>query len=108
MYAAALGTGICFSWIYEKADILLGTELSGLTGVNYASSYNTVIEKLLRFKELAEKTEGRRMVKHSYIDKDLSVTEYSGGVSVYVNFSKNGVTLNDGTLLEGESFTVKS
>ena len=48
------------------------------------------------------------MVKHSYIDKDLSVTEYSGGVSVYVNFSKNGVTLNDGTLLEGESFTVKS
>lgn len=108
LYAAAFGTGICYSWIYEKADILLGTELSGLTGVNYASSYNTVIEKLLRFKELAEKTEGRRMVKHSFIDKDLSVTEYSGGVSVYVNFSKNGVTLNDGTLLEGESFTVKS
>lgn len=108
LYAAAFGTGICYSWIYEKADTLLGTELSGITSVNYASSYAAVLEKLLRFKELAEKTEGRHIVKYSRISENLSVTEYSGGVAVYVNFGTDSVTLNDGAVLEGESFAVKT
>ena len=108
LYAAAFGTGICYSWIYEKADTLLGTELSGITSVNYASSYAAVLEKLLRFKELAEKTEGRHIVKYSRISENLSVTEYSGGVAVYVNFGTDSVTLNDGAVPEGESFAVKT
>ncbi len=108
LYAAAFGTGICYSWIYEKADALQGTELSGLTGVNFESSYKTVTEKFLRFKELAEKTEGSRMVRHTYISESLSVTEYSNGAAVYVNFGEGSVTLSDGTVLAGESFAVET
>lgn len=108
LYAAAFGTGICYSWIYERADELQGTELSGLTGVNFESSYKAVAEKLLRFEELAEKIQGRRIVKYTRIDENLSVTEYSGGVAVYVNFGTDSVTLKDGTVLESESFAVKA
>lgn len=108
LYAAAFGTGLCYSWIYEKADTLLGTELSGLAGMGFESSYNTVTEKFLRFKELSEKTDGCRILKHSYLNDNLSVTEYSGGTSVYVNFGSDSVVLKDGTVLEGESFVVKS
>ena len=108
LYAAAFGTGLCYSWIYEKADMLLGTELSGLASINFESSYDAVTKKFLKFKELAEKTDGCRILKHSYLNDNLSVTEYSGGTSVYVNFGRDSVVLKDGTVLEGESFVVKS
>lgn len=108
LYAAAFGTGLCYAWIYEKADTLLTTALSGLAGINFESSYDTVAEKLLRFKELAEKTDGSRIVNHRYLTDELSVTEYSDGTAVYVNFGKGSAVLKDGTVLEGESFVVKS
>ena len=93
---------------FYHLSILQGTELSGLTGVSFESSHKAVTEKLLRFIELAKKTEGSRMVRHTYISESLSVTEYSNGAAVYVNFGEGSVTLSDGTVLAGESFAVET
>ena len=76
---------------------------------NYSSEYekyeSTIVEYYKTLKSINEKVEGEYIVKHEKLDGDVTVTTYSNGVKVYVNFSDVERTVEDEN---GISFTVKA
>lgn len=101
-------TGVLPSFLItkESPEVLQYTN----SNWNYSSEYDkyedTIAEYYSKLKEINDKVQGEYIVNHEKLDSDVSITTYSNGVKVYVNFSDVDVTV-DGMTIEAESYSVR-
>ncbi len=107
LYSVAGGASICYTWIYNDASKLIGTELSGLSKVNFDATKAMATEKYKLLSELYAKIDNSRIYSHEYLNDALSVTQYENGVKVYVNFGDTEQYTENGTAVAENTFTVE-
>lgn len=106
-YLKLVETGVLPSFLItkESPSVLQYTN----SNWNYSSEYDkyedTIAEYYKTLKSINDRVEGEYIVKHEKLDGDVTVTTYSNGVKVYVNFSDVDHTVEDEN---GISFTVKA
>ncbi len=95
-----------YSWMNEKETVLMGTELSRLSNVNYKATFNEAVDNAKLYSEIKSATGKSAIYSQGYLEKDLSVTEYENGTCVYVNLSDSQKTLPNGDSLAAKSCIV--
>lgn len=102
--AAETGSSLLFSLMYETNDVLYETELQ----IN-ASYYKVWLEKAGTGWEslsgLLEKVSDSEIIDHQILSDTLRKTVYDNGISVYVNYGYEDITI-ESVALEARSFTV--
>lgn len=96
--AAETGTGLLFNCIYEDATIVRGLREEEL----YSSTYTIWMDKAIKYNEqyakLFGKIKNEAIVDHVELQDNVMKTTYENGTVVYVNYSKQDVTVEDVTV----------
>ncbi|MBR7132006.1 MAG: hypothetical protein IKD04_00580 [Clostridia bacterium] len=103
----ASGAGFCVAWMSAEMTELSGTQLSGLSNVNFAQTVDDTVSLYKKVDAVYSKINGSRIYAHNYINDSVSLTEYENGLQIYVNFGKEPFVLEDGTQIPAESFTAR-
>ena len=103
----AAGAGFCVAWMSADTTELVGTELSSLSNVNFSQTVDDTLSIYKRINKAYLSINKSRIYSHSYINDDVSVTEYENGLKIYVNFGKEAFVLEDGTQIPAEDFVAK-
>lgn len=101
-------TGVLPSFLItkESPSVLQYTNSNWIYSSEYDKYEETIVKYYNELKAVNDKTEGAYIVNHEKNDSDVSITTYSNGVKVYVNFSEYDVTVDDITI-EAESYVVR-
>lgn len=101
-------TGVLPSFLITKESpaVLQYTNSNWIYSSEYDKYEETIVEYYTKLKEVNDKVAGEFIVKHEKLDSGVSITTYSNGVKVYVNFSDVDVTVDDMTI-EAESYIVR-
>lgn len=101
-------SGIELLWmgIYEDSVAVSDTVYDDLYGSTYTLWADDAAIRYAKYQPLLEKIHDKEIVKHTEITKQVTATEYSNGVVVYVNFSDNAYTVN-GTKVPARDFVYK-
>lgn len=101
-------TGVYPSFLITKESpaVLQYTNSNWIYSSEYDKYEETIADYYHKLKEVNDKVEGEYIVKHEKLDSDVSITTYSNGVKVYVNFSDVDVTVDDMTI-KAESYSVR-
>lgn len=96
--AVETGTGLLFNCIYEDATIVRGLREEEL----YSSTYTIWMDKAVKYNEqyakLFSKIKNEVIVDHVELQDNVVKTTYENGTVVYVNYSKQDVTVEDVTV----------
>lgn len=102
--AAETGTGILFNCIYEDATLVRGLREENL----YSSTYTIWMDKAVKYYEkynkLFNEIKNEVIVDHVELQDNVVKTTYENGKVVYVNYSKQDVTV-EGVTVAARSFT---
>ena len=106
LYTAATGAKLQFN--------VSGKSSSELKLTDYSKYYNTSWsdngEKILNYcdflSEVTAKTFDKEFISFMYIANDVTESVFSGGVTVYTNFSDKDYNLKDGTTVSSGSYIV--
>lgn len=107
LYTVASGASLCVSWMAANTTELVGTELSGLSNVNFSETVDECLELYKKIDKVYSGINGSLIYSHHYINDDVSVTEYDNGLEIYVNFGKEPFLMEDGTEIPAEDFVAK-
>lgn len=99
-----VGGQLQYSWYYEKPDNLTYTQ-EDYYGMDYNSTIDDAKAYAEKYSTLYKKIAGKAIVDHSYINKKLAKTVYENGITVYVNYSDNEVSV-DGVTVAALDYTV--
>lgn len=102
---AEYGSNLSFAVMAGEPDLLLNSTESKLYSANYNSLKATVRDWYSRLENVLKAVGKSKIVSHSS-DGRLSKTEYSNGVSVYVNYTDSEITA-DGINIAPMDFTVR-
>ena len=102
--AVAAGVGVCADWISVESSELVGTELSGLSNINFASTVDDILSLYFEISKIYSKVNGSRIYSHNYINDNVSVTEYENGLRIYVNFGDTPFVFEDGIEISPKDF----
>ncbi len=100
------GAGVYFKWIYEENSVLKETEYDYLYSVNYEVWLERATTDYERMNRELGALSGYEIVSHEYIRKDVAKVVYENGSCVYVNFSKENVTV-DGLTVPAKDYIVE-
>lgn len=104
LQAAETGSSLLFSLMYETNDVLYETELQ----IN-ASYYEAWLEAAgmcwQSLEGLLERVSESEIIDHQILSDTLRKTVYDNGISVYVNYGHEDITI-EGVAVEARSFTV--
>ena len=102
--AAETGTALLFNCIYEDATLVRGLREENL----YSSTYTIWMDKAVKYYKLYNKLfneiKNEAIVDHVEIQENVMKTTYENGKVVYVNYSKQDVTV-EGVTVAARSFT---
>lgn len=104
--SAESGAGMYFKWIYAENTVLKDTEYDDLYSVNYEAWLAQATEDYARMNRELGRLSCCEIVSHVYVQEDVSKVIYENGSCVYVNFSKEDVTV-DGILIPSRDYVVK-
>lgn len=101
-------TGVAPSFLItkESPEVFQNTNSNWIYSSEYEKYQEQIIEYYNELKAINDKVKGEYIVNHEKLDSDVSITTYSNGVKVYVNFSDVDVTVDDMTI-EAESYSVR-
>lgn len=101
-------TGVAPSFLItkESPEVFQNTNSNWIYSSEYDKYEEQIIEYYNKLKAVNDKVKGEYIVNHEKLDSDVSITTYSNGVKVYVNFSDVDVTV-DGMTIEAESYSVR-
>lgn len=101
-------TGVYPSFLITKESpaVLQYTNSNWIYSSEYEKYEETIVEYYTKLKEIDDLVNGEYIVSHNKLDSNVSITTYSNGVKIYVNFSDVDVTV-DGITIEAESYEYK-
>lgn len=101
-------SGIELLWmgIYEDSVAVSDTIYDELYGSTYTLWADDAAVRYSKYQPLLEKIHDKEIVNHTEITGQVTSTEYSNGVVVYVNFSDKDYTVN-GTKVPARNFAYK-
>ena len=103
--SAEYGSGLSFAVMAGKPALLLNSTEKRLYSANYGLLKGTVKDWYLRLEKVLEKVQDSRITAHNS-DGSLSITEYSNGARVYVNYTDSEIKA-DGVTVPPMDFTVR-
>ncbi len=101
------GAGVYFIFMMRDAMELQETDFTYLYGANYDAWKEDAIKYYKRFSEDFGSLCTETIDNHEIIDTKVTMTEYSDGTQVYVNFRTADYTLEDGTVIPKMDWIVK-
>ena len=101
-------TGVAPSFLItkESPEVFQNTNSNWIYSSEYEKYEEQIIEYYNELKAINDKVKGEYIVNHEKLDSNVSITTYSNGVKVYVNFSDVDVKVDDMTI-EAESYSVR-
>lgn len=101
-------TGVAPSFLItkESPEVFQNTNSNWIYSSEYEKYEEQIIDYYNKLKAINDKVKGEYIVNHEKLDSNVSITTYSNGVKVYVNFSDVDVTV-DGMTIEAESYSVR-
>lgn len=101
-------TGVAPSFLItkESPEVFQNTNSNWIYSSEYDKYEEQIIDYYNELKAVNDKVKGEYIVNHEKLDSNVSITTYSNGVKVYVNFSDVDVTV-DGMTIEAESYSVR-
>ena len=108
MYLKCVEAGIELLWngIYEDSAQLSTTNYDDLYGSTYTLWIKDAAERYQKYQPLLKKIYDAQIVNHDEILDDVTVTTYSNGIKVYVNFTDEDVEIN-GVKVAAKNFEYK-
>lgn len=100
------GNGLYFKWIYEDNAVLKETEYDYLYSVNYEAWLERATADYNRMNQELGSLVGCEIKSHEYVQADVAKVTYQNGSHVYVNFSKENVTV-DGVTVPAKDYVVE-
>ena len=91
---AEYGVAPDYRLCYEKTAVLKETEYSDNFSAYYKDWIKVATENWKKLNSVLSKVQGEQMTTHSKICDNVYKSEYSNGICVYVNYSKNDVMLD--------------
>lgn len=104
--SAESGAGLYFKWIYEDNSLLKETEYDYLYSVNYEAWIDQAVADYTRMNQEMGYLQQYEIHSHEYVEEDVAKVVYEDGSRVYVNYTKNAVTV-DGILVPAREFVVQ-
>ena len=99
------GSDLKFTWTYESADRLVGTELDTLCAANYKPWLDFLEERYPKAERAAEELTGAAICGHMALGGDVYQTVYDNGKSVVVNYGAEAVSIG-GLRVEAQDFEI--
>ena len=90
----------------ESSAKLLYTNSSDIYSSEYSTYKDTIVEYYKELKALHEKIADSTVTKHEIVDNDIRIVTYSNGVTVYINYGADAVSV-DGVTIESMSYEVR-
>ncbi len=89
--ALASGSGLGFA-VIDKYDIDLSVSNTfALYGTVYKDNKQFIKDTVKTYEDYYKKIKGASIVSYTMLEGNVSLTEFSNGVKIYVNYSKNSV-----------------
>ena len=100
------GAGLYFKWIYEDNSVLKDTEYDYLYSVNYEVWLEQATADYARMNRELGSLSGYEILSHEYVQENVAKVTYADGSVVYVNFTKQNVTV-DGVTISAKDYVVR-
>lgn len=78
-----------------------------LFSANFGLVKDTITDYYNTDKAYYEKINGQEIVNHEILATNVTRTTFENGVKAVVNYNEDAVTLEDGTVVEAESYIVQ-
>ncbi len=98
LYSAEYGAGLMFTLMNETAFALQKTLYTEYYGSDFNAWHDRMLAIYNRYNSELGHTFNQEMVDHDNITDELSCTTYADGTKVYVNYSYENVTCEDGVI----------
>ena len=92
---AEYGAGLNFTFMYEDTKVLQDSPFSCYGSAGYADWKEQTVEMILRYQNEMKGLNRQRITDHKKLSDKVSVTSYSDGTKVYVNYSSEDHTEGD-------------
>ena len=93
--SAEYGAGLNFTFMYEDTKVLQDSPFSCYGSAGYADWKEQTVEMILRYQNEMKGLNRQRITDHKKLSDKVSVTSYSDGTKVYVNYSSEDHTEGD-------------
>ena len=103
---AEYGAGLNFTFMYEDAKILQDTTHSAYHGSSYDSWKEEAAGVITRYQTEMAGLNRQAITGHMALPMNNTVTTYADGTKVYVNYSEQDYTLDDGTVIPARDYKV--
>lgn len=104
--SAEYGSGLYFTFIASDPFVLQDTLYSRYYGTSYSDWSEKAIAMIQRYQADMAGLNQATIVNHETLAKDVTVTTYSNGTKVYVNYSSTAYSKN-GVSIPAEDYVVK-
>jgi hypothetical protein len=98
-----LGAAPHFLWTYESSSKLKFTPYDQMFSTHYTSWYDQAVDMYKQVNEVLSGLRSTKIAKHIYHAKGVVEVQYENGISVYVNYTDETVTVN-GTQVGAKNF----
>ena len=104
--SAEYGAGLQFTVMKESSFTLQNTLYTEYFGAEYDDCKENMFAIYERYNRELGHVFNQQMIMHSFVTEDVTCTTYEDGTKVYVNYSYNDVTVNDGTIVPAKDYVV--
>lgn len=99
------GVAPSFYLTHRSPSYLQNTNSSWVYTSEYATYKDMIVKYYTRLKELSDQIGDSYIVDHETTPEGVNITTYENGLKVYVNYSKEDITVN-GLTIQGQSYKV--
>ena len=97
------GVQLRYAGIYEEAGELFDTDYNHLYGSTWSLWKGKAVEQYTKYQPILEKTHDKTIVAHAKVADKVYMTEFDGGIRVYVNYNDERVVV-DGVEIAANDF----
>lgn len=101
------GAALTYSVFASPASDVKDTYMDYLFSANFGLVKDTITDYYNTDKAYYEKINGQEIVNHEILATNVTRTTFENGVKAVVNYNEDAVTLEDGTVVEAESYIVQ-
>jgi len=106
LQCAEYGAGLNYTFFAENAQVLQDSVHTGYYGAEYAVWAEKAAADIERFQREMAGLNNQRIVDHAYLDKEVTMTRYADGTTVYVNYGKQDYN-KGGLMVPARDYYVK-
>lgn len=92
--AVEAGAGLSYRWMYASNQVMNDVYFEDMYSSHYSAWLDTAVEFYNRYNSELGHTASQTIVKHAVLSDTLSMTQYSDGTKVYVNYDEVAVSID--------------